>query len=143
MESTSAELGIKWDGSIRLLFIIGAVVVCRLWILPLGNSFWLDESVVASLIHNGFQFTVHQAFIDSQPVVFTVIEWLVRHVGDSEVVLRLPSLLASAGSLMVLYRIASEAIDREAGLLAAGVHLSLVAVAVQAANARPYAIALL
>jgi len=143
MESTTANHSVRWDASARLLLIVGAVVLCRLWILPLGNSFWLDETVIVTIVRNGFQTSVHQAFLDSQPVMFSIIEWLTRHLGESEIVLRLPSLLASIGSLIVLYRIGREAIDQDAGLLLAGIHLSLVAVAEQAANARPYAIALL
>ena len=136
------RLNVRWDVSAVLLLVMGALVMCLLWFMPLGNSFWLDETVIAFLIRNNFQETIYRAFIISHPVLFTAIEWLMRHLGDSEIVLRLPSVSASVGSLIVLYRLGSEAIDWEAGVVFACMHLTLMSVAVQAANARPYAIAL-
>jgi hypothetical protein len=124
------------------LLATGLLVLCRLWLLPLGNSFWLDESVIVSLIRGSLHSAVQEAFSNAQPVLFSVIEWLVRRLSDHEVVLRLPSLLASFGCLLVLYRIGRDAMDHEAGLLFAAIHLSLPQVAEQAANARPYAAAL-
>src|SRR5258706_8265675 len=133
---------VRWDVSPVLLLVTGAAVIFRLWVLPLGNSFWLDETVVANLIRNNFQEMVYKAFVGAQPVVFSAVEWLIRHFGESEIVLRLPSVFASVCSLIVLYRLGIEAMDREAGLILAAIHVTLIPVAAQAVNARPYAIAL-
>src|SRR5438105_15417295 len=87
------------DTSQAVLLVMGGLALGRLWLLPLGNSFWLDESVIACIVRGSFRSVVTQAFIGAQSVAFCVIEWLVRSVGSSEAVLRLPSVLASIGSL--------------------------------------------
>jgi len=38
--------------SLFVLAALGILVAVRLWILPLGNSFWLDESLVVSIAKN-------------------------------------------------------------------------------------------
>jgi hypothetical protein len=136
------KLNVRWDISAIILLVIAALVMGRLWFMPLGNSFWLDETIIAFLIRNNFQETIYKTFIVTHPVLFTAIAWLMRHLSDSEIALRLPSVLASVGSLYVLYRLGREAIDRETGVIFACIHLTLMPVAVQAVNARPYALAL-
>jgi len=46
--------------------------------------------------------------------------WLVVGLGGArEIVLRLPSVIAAAGAALLLYRLGTRLVDREAGLLAA------------------------
>ena len=69
---------------------------------------------------------------------------VIRTFGTSEIALRLPSLLATALTAWLLFRLAEHFLDREAGVLVVVVFVSLHEIAKQAAaNARPYAIALL
>ena len=137
----SAPPAVK-DLSLIILLAIGALVVLRLWFLPLANSYWLDETFIVTLIRDSFGNAVRNAFATHQSAPFTALVWLVRHIGDNEVVLRLPSLLAGIWGLFIYYRIGSEFIDREAGLLFAGVYASLGQVAQEVPNVHPYALAL-
>src|SRR5262249_19591798 len=66
---------VRWDVSAVLLLVVAALVMGRLLFMPLGNSFWLDETVIAFLIRNNFQETIHRAFIIMHPVLFTAIAW--------------------------------------------------------------------
>jgi mannosyltransferase len=68
----------------------------------------------------------------------------IRLAGTSELVVRLPSLLAALATAWLLFRLAGHFLDKEAGLLTVVVFTSLHEVAKDAAtNARAYSIALL
>jgi hypothetical protein len=126
-----------------VIVILCALAVVRLWILPAWNSFSLDETLIVWTIRGGFASIVPNAFISLQSIPFCMLEWLVTRAGGSEIALRMPSLLAACGAIFVYYRIGVEAEGRELGLLLAALYISWPSVAIEAANARPYALALL
>ena len=69
---------------------------------------------------------------------------MIRIAGTSELVVRLPSLIATVLSAWLMFRLGERFIDRETGILVVTVFASLHEIARDAAaNARPYAIALL
>ena len=76
--------------------------------------------------------------------LYYLIVWAARVVGgNSEVVLRLPSLIAAAVSAVVLYRLARPLISREAARLTVLVFAAGQVAAFEASEARPYAMATL
>jgi mannosyltransferase len=132
-------------GHVRWLQILTAVVIGALWLVPLFSSLWLDELGTYWVVKDGLGDTVHRAlaFHGQSPLYYSIV-WVARNVGgESEAVLRLPSLIAAAASLVLLYRLARNLISREAARLAAIAFAALSVVAFEASEARPYALATL
>ena len=94
-------------GHVRWLAIVTAVVICSLWVMPLFSSLWLDELGTWWVVKDGLGDTVHRALtFHGQSPLYYLIVWSARVVGGhSEVVLRLPSLIAAAVSAVLLYRL--------------------------------------
>lgn len=128
----------------KILTVIAAAAVVRLWLMPLWNSFWLDETLTVWAIRDGFWNLFHAVPMMLQPVAFCMVEWLIGRLGGfDEATLRLPSLAAAIGALYTYYRIGAEFIDRTAGLTLAALYITLSHVAIEVPNARPYSLALL
>jgi mannosyltransferase len=124
---------------LRVILGLGVLV---LWFLPLSSSFWLDETVTAYVVQEGFWTTIHRAF-DFQPMfpTYYVVAWAAKAIaGMHEWVLRFPSVLAMAAATFVVARIGRRLFDAEAGLLAAIVFATSVQGAYMASDARPYAL---
>jgi uncharacterized membrane protein len=128
---------------IRWLWILTAVVIGSLWLVPLFSSLWLDELGTWWVVKDGAGDTVHRALtFHGQSPLYYLIVWAARTVGgDREVVLRLPSLIAAAVSVVLLYRLARTLIGTEAARLAVVVFAATQAVAFEASEARPYTLA--
>ncbi len=127
---------------VRILELILAVVVLRLWLVPLPSSLWLDELLTWWVIKDGAAHTIGRAFTYQQSPLYYLIVWVAQAIGgNSEIVLRLPSLLATAGSAVLLYRLVRHLVGREAARMSVLVFASTAVVAFEASEARPYAIA--
>ena len=134
-------------GHVRWLLIVTAVVIGSLWLIPLFSAadLWVDELGTWWVVEDGLGDTVHRAltFHGQSPLYYSII-WVARVVGgNSEVVLRLPSLIATAVSVVLLYRLTRSLIGREAAWFAVLVFAATQAVAFEASEARPYALATL
>ena len=57
--------------SLSILAILGILAVVRLWILPLGNSFWLDEALVVAIARNRLADIAAVAYQANQPILFS------------------------------------------------------------------------
>jgi hypothetical protein len=126
-----------------IVWIIAVLAVIRLWVMPLWNSFWLDETLTVWAIRDGFWQIFRAGAIAPQSIAFSAAEWLVSRIGGlSEANLRLPSVVAAIGALWMYYRIGVEFIDRSAGLSLAALYITLDQVAIEVPNARPYSVAL-
>jgi uncharacterized membrane protein len=128
---------------VRWLWGVTAVVIASLWLVPLFSSLWLDELGTWWVVKDGAGDTVHRALtFHGQSPLYYLIVWAARVVGGhSEVVLRLPSLIAAAVSAIILYRLARRLIGTEAARLTIVVFAATQAVAFEASEARPYALA--
>jgi hypothetical protein len=127
-----------------ILWIIVVIAVIRLWVMPLWNSFWLDETLTVWAIRDGF-WRIFQALPSTpESIMFCSIEWLTSRLGGlNEPTLRLPSLAAAIGALFVYYRIGVEFLGRSAGVTLTALYIALYEVAIEVPNARPYSAALL
>jgi hypothetical protein len=127
-----------------IVWMVAALAVIRLWLMPIGNSFWLDETLIVWAIRDGFEHILQAGLLTTQSVAFCLVEWLVSLVGGiHEPTLRLPSIAAGIGTLYILYKIGVEFVDRSAGLTFVALYITLQQVAVEIPNARPYSLALL
>lgn len=121
-----------------------ALVVLRLWVMPLPSSLWLDEFGTVWVTDGGLGGVAARARLFPQSLPYAALVAVVRAAaGSSEIVLRLPSLVAMLVALGLVCRLGRLAFGREAGLLGAGVFLLSPQAEFAASDARPYALAVL
>ncbi len=124
-----------------LLPSILALVVVRLWLMPLPSSFWIDEMATVFVVHNGAKDASLQVAPQvAQSIYYFLPGMLAKFFGNSEVAYRIPSVLAMAAALFFIFRLAVRFIHPEAGWFAVFACLSLRGINYQAADARPYAL---
>lgn len=125
--------------SIALLY-----AVVRGWLMPLSSSFYLDETGSVYLVSGTWSQVLERMSITIQSPLYISFLWLWSRVaGFSEVALRLPSVLAALASGYLLYRLGTRLVDRQTGIAAAMVHLSIGLVIQQTFQARPYSFGVL
>jgi len=124
---------------------ITLLAVALFWVTPLNSSLWLDETGTAWAAKGTLDDVVNRAYHPGQPsVLFSLVMWAAVALGGfHELTLRLPSLAACLLATVCIYRLARRFCDREGSLLAAALFATYGTVAFAAADARPYALALL
>src|SRR5215831_15464132 len=128
----------------RFLWIAMLVSASIIWLVPFNSSLWLDELVTWWVIKDSLGDTVHRAFaFQGQTVIFYVFEWLVRHVGTQEWILRAPSLIEVIAAAFIMFRLAERLLDREFARISVLLFVLWPAVSFESSDARPYALALL
>jgi len=124
-----------------LLPCILALIVIRLWLMPLPSSFWIDEMATVFVVHNGAKDASLQVAPQVAQSIYYFLPGIVdRFFGNSEVAYRIPSVLAMAATLFFVFRLVVRFIHPEAGWFAVFACLSLRGINYQAADARPYAL---
>jgi mannosyltransferase len=114
--------------------------------MPLGSSFWLDETATFWIVKNGPREIVSRwsQWGTAQSLPYSWIAWAGMALGGrSEIALRLPSLLAMALATFLLFKLASHLVGEDAAWPTVLIFLSCEDVAFAAVDARPYAFALL
>ena len=123
-----------------LLWALLLAVIARCWIMPLGSSFWVDETATAFVVHYG---AAHPSFAVAPQVPASIYYVLPKAaeklLGFSEAAYRIPSLLLMALALWPLAQLARRLIHPEAAWFALFACLALHGFNDQAADARPYA----
>ena len=123
---------------------LAAAVIVRLWIMPLWSSLWLDEFGTAWVTSGRWDQLVERARLFPQSLPYAAIVEASRSLfGSSEAALRWPSLLAMLAAAAAVVALGRELFDRRAGRAAGAVFLLFPAVEFAAADARPYAFAVL
>jgi hypothetical protein len=121
-------------------FFLGAVFLLR---APIGGSFWLDETLTSWITNAGADEVWHRTvdFQGQSPFYYEIL-WLVRQVfGESEVALRVPSLLFAGCSLVYLARISSLLFcERAIAPIALSILICADGFQRAAISARPYAL---
>jgi hypothetical protein len=124
-----------------LLGLLLAVLIARLWLMPLPSSFWVDEMATVFVVHHGPNdpsFAVAPQVPDS--IYYRLPQAAESLLGFSEVSYRLPSLLLMGMALFLIARLAARLITPEAAWFAVFACLSMRGFNDQAADARPYAL---
>ncbi len=123
-----------------LLWLLLAVCITRLWLMPLSSSFWVDEMATVFVVHHPH----HPSFAVAPQVPDSIYYQLPRAseslFGFSEVAYRLPSVLLMALALFLIARLAARLIHPGAAWFVVFVCLSMRGINDQAADARPYAL---
>jgi hypothetical protein len=124
-----------------ILPLLLALVIVRLWLMPLPSSFWVDEEVTAFVVHYGAD---HPSFAIAPQVTKSVYYALPRAaeavLGFSEISYRLPSIVLMGLALFFIARLAARLIHPEAAWFAVFACLALRGIDYEAADARPYAL---
>jgi len=129
----------------RLYIVLISLATFRLWIMAMPASLWLDETATYWSVYKGVGAAILRSqFWPGQNALFMAITAsVVRVAGQSEIALRLPSLLAGVAAVYLVFRLGNYLFDKESGLLAASVFVSLNELWRTVPTARPYALALL
>ncbi|MBI2820320.1 MAG: glycosyltransferase family 39 protein [Acidobacteria bacterium] len=139
--ATSSPLAFedRQRGLHAILALVFVVCIARLWLMPLGSSFWVDELVTFFVVHHG---TSHPSLAVAPQVSASIYYALPQAaealLGFSEIAYRLPSVLAMATALLLITRLAARLVHPRAGWFAAFACLALSGINYQAADARPY-----
>jgi hypothetical protein len=122
---------------LALAGIVATALVLR-W-PGMTESLWFDEYYMSNCTVGSLALLLKSTYSDVHPPLYYALMWLWNDVfGDSERSLRTPPLLCGLGSLVLLYALASQWLDRRAGLCAA-LLLALAPVHVwYSTEARPY-----
>jgi hypothetical protein len=131
----------RWTGAA----IVAAIAIgVYLRVVGLTSSLWLDEFGTFWVVQDGLREAVHRALIfQGQSPLYYLLTWPFPHwLGESEMTLRLPSLVFSVAAVVVAGLAARVLGSQSSGWLC-GLALWLSLPLVQAGvNARPYALAM-
>jgi hypothetical protein len=120
------------------LLVLAVVCFVRLWLMPLGSSFWIDEMATVFVVeHGGDDPSLKVAPQVPQSIYYSAARAVVW--GRSEIAYRLPSILFMALALMFVGLLASRLIHPDAWWFAIFACFALRGINYEAANARPYA----
>lgn len=118
--------------------MVAVVCLVRLWLMPLGSSFWVDEMVTIFVVDHGADHpSLNAAPQVPQSIYYPVIGAVVP--SRSEIAYRLPSVFLMALTLWFVGLLASRLIHPDARWFAILACFSLKGINYEAANARPYA----
>ena len=102
-----------------LLLILAAALVIRL--VHLGHeSIWIDEAHTITLANGPISELIGVLIEDNHPPThFLIVKGLVAVFGDSEEVVRFPSVILGVFSIFMIYKVGSLLFGRNVGLLSA------------------------
>jgi hypothetical protein len=126
------------------LAALAAVVILRLWVMPLWSSLWLDEFGTTWITSSPLSEIVEKARLFPQSIPYAALIGLTRSItGSSEASLRWPSLAAMLGAAGIVLCLGRRLFGRAAGVAAGVIFLTFPQVEFSAADARPYALGVL
>jgi len=100
------------------IFVVGLVL--RLYALGSESLWWDEVYAISEMAHPGPLEIVRLSSTDNNPpLLYLILHYWILLAGSSEFSVRLPSALAGALAVLVIYRIGTLLFDRGAGLLAA------------------------
>ena len=122
-----------------LLLLLLAAAIVRLWLMPLASSFWVDEMATVFVVgHGAADPSLAVAPQVPNSIYYRLPRAAVALLGSSEVVYRLPSVLAMGIALFLMARLAARLIHPRSAWFAVFACLALSGIDYQAADARPY-----
>jgi Dolichyl-phosphate-mannose-protein mannosyltransferase len=124
-----------------LRWLVGIIVVGLILRLAVPRGIWLDEAISVYQAHLGLGEMFENIFYgDRHPPLHHIALWLtIRVIGDGELAVRLPSLIAGTLVIPALYGLGRELYDRRTGLIAAAFGAASPLLIWYAQEARMYA----
>lgn len=144
-EAARTERLAEWEEARYLIppLILGIIV---LWIVPMGSSLGLDESGNWWVVKDGVREMLVRASVwpGGQSVLFNFFVIGARAIGgDSDVAMRIPSLLMAMGTLVLIYRLGKRLAGPLAAMFSCLIFVAMREVIYVASTVRPYALAIL
>ena len=129
------------DRDTALRWLVGIIVVGLVLRLAVTRGIWLDEAISVYQANLGLGEMFENLFYgDRHPPLHHLSLWLTVHVlGDGELAVRLPSLIAGTLVIPALYELGRELYDRRTGLIAAAFGAASPLLIWYAQEARMYA----
>ena len=141
MEATSRP---EYDTWLAAAYGVALLVCLSEWFLAVRAPLWNDETLSYWQIAGGFKQIWARSVQGNSFAAYPYILWLTKTLfGDTELVLRIPSMLAMLAAVYVFYRCAREMFDWDISLLATILFTLPSRVVYAAIDVRPYAFALL
>src|SRR6185437_5537189 len=126
------------------IYALAIATAILIWLLAIRSPLGMDETGSYWQISAGFSAIWPRQFAELAFPAYSYILWFfTKFLGNSEMALRIPSLLAMLGAAWILYRAARELLDAETSLLATAIFCINPIVVFEAVDVRPYAFALL
>ncbi len=122
-----------------------ALLAClSVWFLAVRAPLWTDETLSYWQIAGGFKQIWSRSVQGNSFAAYAYILWLTQTLfGNSELVLRIPSILAMLAAVYVFYRCARELFTWDVSLIATMLFILPRGIAFAAIDVRPYPFALL
>jgi len=129
--------------SSQRLYLFLLCISVGLWLLPIANPFVLDETFSYWQADGGLLQLWPRTLGWPCSALYPAFLWIARAIGgNSEIVLRLPSVLAMLAAVYLIFRLAEKLFDRETAFVAAILFSTHADVVAEAAQARAYGFAL-
>ena len=98
-----------------MALILVLVLALLLRLVNINQSFWLDESVQALTSNGSFLGLLHELKGDFHPPLYHFLMWgWARLFGNSEIAMRMPSVLLGVATVWLTYLIAKQLLDKQA-----------------------------
>jgi len=134
----------KYDTWLAAAYGVALLVCLSVWFLAVRAPLWTDETLSYWQIAGGFKQIWARSIQGNSFAAYAYILWLTKTLfGSSELVLRIPSILAMLAAVYVFYRCARELFDWDVSLIATMLFILPRGIAFAAIDVRPYAFALL
>lgn len=135
------------DKILRRLAVLGLVLagICVIWSAGISSSLWLDETITAWIANAPLAIVTERvlAFQGQSPLYFWLVALIIKSIGFSELIIRLPSIIAGVISLVALYHLSRGWFSSQASYFALALMLSHVEFLRAIFSARPYIFSLL
>jgi 4-amino-4-deoxy-L-arabinose transferase-like glycosyltransferase len=144
-DSKAADVS-RTPKDLRLVMAYGVVIAASvsIWFLAIRAPFWTDETLSYWQIAGGFHQIWARSIQGNSFAAYAYILWLTKTLlGETEPILRIPSVVAMLLAVYVFYRCARELFDWDVAATATALFILHRGIAFAAIDARPYAFALL
>ncbi|MCO6432013.1 MAG: glycosyltransferase family 39 protein [Deltaproteobacteria bacterium] len=132
---------LSWHNFAPLFLLLSTAILYRGFLF---ESLWLDELVTYWAVSGPFPQVIARSgsFLGQSPIPY-LIPWSVAgYLSEAEWVLRLPSLLFTAASCLVLYRLGRKFMPKDCAAFAVLIFIVIDEVLISAMSFRPYSLAL-
>jgi hypothetical protein len=134
----------KYESLLAAAYGIALLVSLSEWLLAVRAPLWNDETLSYWQIAGGFKQIWTRSVQGNSFAAYPYILWLTKTLfGDTELVLRIPSMIAMLAAIYVFYRCAREMFDWDISLLATILFTLPSRIVYAAIDVRPYAFAML
>ena len=134
----------KYDTWLAAAYGVALVACLSVWFLAVRAPLWTDETLSYWQIAGGFKQIWARSIQGNSFAAYAYILWLTKtFFGSSELVLRIPSILAMLAAVYVFYRCARELFAWDVSLIATMLFILPRGIAFAAIDVRPYPFALL